>query len=209
MARDVAGCEQMMEALAPGFEARGDIDLGELRAGVAFLEGADPLVRARVEEAAARFGTAEAVALPFAPETYPMFSFEAARVHRELYAARAPEYDAGVAAKLERALLVTEEEAEAAAAARDRYRDLVDELLEPYDLLITPTMETVAPAAGLGDLALRERMIKLTYPFNATGQPALALPCGPAEDGLPASVQLVGRHDDDAFVLAAGRALEQ
>jgi aspartyl-tRNA(Asn)/glutamyl-tRNA(Gln) amidotransferase subunit A len=69
-------------------------------------------------------------------------------------------------------------------------------------------METVAPPAGLGDLALRERMIKLTYPFNATGQPALALPCGTAEHGLPASVQLVGRHDDDALVLAAGRALE-
>ena len=34
------------------------------------------------------------------------------------------------------------------------------------------------------------------------GWPALALPCGAAEDGLPASVQLVGRPGDDALVLA-------
>jgi Asp-tRNA(Asn)/Glu-tRNA(Gln) amidotransferase A subunit family amidase len=51
-------------------------------------------------------------------------------------------------------------------------------------------------------------MIRFTYPFNALGWPALALPCGDAEDGLPASVQLVGRPGDDGLVLAAGRALE-
>ena len=69
-------------------------------------------------------------------------------------------------------------------------------------------MPIVAPPAGVGDLALRERMIELTLPWNVTGSPALALPCGPAEDGLPASVQIVGRPGDDALVLAAGRALE-
>jgi Asp-tRNA(Asn)/Glu-tRNA(Gln) amidotransferase A subunit family amidase len=40
------------------------------------------------------------------------------------------------------------------------------------------------------------------------GWPALALPCGAAEDGLPASVQLAGRAGDDARVIAAGRLLE-
>ena len=55
----------------------------------------------------------------------------------------------------------------------------------------------------------RERLIERTYPVNALGWPALALPCGPAELGLPASVQLVARTGDDALVLGAGRALEQ
>ena len=61
--------------------------------------------------------------------------------------------------------------------------------------------------SGVGDLALRERMIELTFPWNVIGAPALALPCGAAEDGLPASLQLVGRPGEDALVLAAGRAL--
>jgi Asp-tRNA(Asn)/Glu-tRNA(Gln) amidotransferase A subunit family amidase len=50
-------------------------------------------------------------------------------------------------------------------------------------------------------------MIRFTYPFNALGWPALALPVGAAEDGLPASVQLVGKPGDDALVLAAGKLL--
>ena len=80
--------------------------------------------------------------------------------------------------------------------------------MDGVDLLITPTLICVAPPAGIGDLALRDRLIRLTYPFNLVGAPALALPCGAAEDGLPASVQLVGRPGEDAFVLAAGRAIE-
>ena len=55
---------------------------------------------------------------------------------------------------------------------------------------------------------MRESLIRFTFPFSALGWPALALPCGPAEDGLPASVQLVGRPGADALVLAAGRLLE-
>jgi Asp-tRNA(Asn)/Glu-tRNA(Gln) amidotransferase A subunit family amidase len=51
-------------------------------------------------------------------------------------------------------------------------------------------------------------MTRFTIPFNALGRPALALPCGPAEDDLPASVQLVGRKGADALVLAAGALLE-
>jgi Asp-tRNA(Asn)/Glu-tRNA(Gln) amidotransferase A subunit family amidase len=62
---------------------------------------------------------------------------------------------------------------------------------------------------GVGDLILREPMTRFTFPFNATGQPALALPRGPAEDGLPASMQLVGRRGEDALVLAAGRLFER
>jgi Asp-tRNA(Asn)/Glu-tRNA(Gln) amidotransferase A subunit family amidase len=52
-------------------------------------------------------------------------------------------------------------------------------------------------------------LTRLTALFNLTGWPALALPCGAAEGGLPASVQLAAPAGGDAFVLAAGAALEQ
>src|SRR5215471_7851839 len=50
--------------LAPSYEPSRPDSLGELRVGVAWLEHSDPLVRARVEEAAARFPDSRLVALP-------------------------------------------------------------------------------------------------------------------------------------------------
>ena len=105
---------------------------------------------------------------------------------------------------------MTDAEVEQARRERERYREQVDEALAGVDLLVTPTLPCVAPpvgTGGIGDLDLRETMIFFTLPFNTVGRPALALPCGAAEDGLPASVQLVGRNGEDALVLAAGSLL--
>ena len=54
MARDVAECERMLAALAPGFAPAAEPTLADLVVGVAWLDDADPLVRARVQEAAAQ-----------------------------------------------------------------------------------------------------------------------------------------------------------
>jgi Asp-tRNA(Asn)/Glu-tRNA(Gln) amidotransferase A subunit family amidase len=102
---------------------------------------------------------------------------------------------------------VSDAEATRAGQARAEYRERCLELLDGLDLLLTPTLQCVAPPTGIGDLVLRERLIANTLPFNTLGWPALALPCGPAENGLPASIQLVGRPGADALVLAAGSRL--
>jgi Asp-tRNA(Asn)/Glu-tRNA(Gln) amidotransferase A subunit family amidase len=67
----------------------------------------------------------------------------------------------------------------------------------------------VAPPADTDELKIRDAAIRFTYPFNVLGWPALAIPFGTAENGLPASVQLAGRPGDDALVLAAGEQLER
>ena len=64
------------------------------------------------------------------------------------------------------------------------------------------------PPADVDEIATRESIIRFTYPFNLLGWPVLALPCGLAEEGLPASAQLVGRPESDGLVLAAGAWLE-
>jgi aspartyl-tRNA(Asn)/glutamyl-tRNA(Gln) amidotransferase subunit A len=46
-------------------------------------------------------------------------------------------------------------------------------------------------------------------PFNITGSPTLALPCGFSASGLPVSLQLAGRPFDEATVLRVGHAYEQ
>jgi aspartyl-tRNA(Asn)/glutamyl-tRNA(Gln) amidotransferase subunit A len=203
MARSVEDCSRLLSALAGVAPAGRDV-----RAALAWTEHADPLVRARVEEAGALLG-AERVDFPLPGDVNAAFQAEAADVHRGLFAEHAELYGENVRLKLERAFAVSEEAAEAARAERERYRGQALEALDGFDVLLTPAMPMVAPPVGVGDLALRERMISLTRPFNATGWPALALPCGEAEDGLPASLQIAARPGDDALVLAVGERLER
>jgi aspartyl-tRNA(Asn)/glutamyl-tRNA(Gln) amidotransferase subunit A len=208
MARSVGECTAMMEALAPGFERRSLESLEELAAVVAWTDATKPLVRERVEEAVRLFPRRRPVALPSAEEAYPLFMREVAEVHRDLYAEHRRLYGPNVRVKIERCLAVRDPEVQAAADAREAYRDHYLAVLEDADVILTPTLVSVAPPVGIGDLGLRDDMIRLTFPFNALGWPALALPCGPAEHGLPASLQIVGRPGADALVLAAGALLE-
>jgi aspartyl-tRNA(Asn)/glutamyl-tRNA(Gln) amidotransferase subunit A len=210
MARDVGTCTAMLETLAPGFERRRLESLEELRVGLAWTERAEPLVRERVEAAAARFPNRRGVEVPLWEGRAPVFQREVADVHRELYAESSSAYGEDVALKVEKCLRITDAEVEEGRRERERYRERLDEALDGLDLLVTPTLPCVAPplgAGGVGDLDVRETLIMFTLPFNTVGRPALALPCGAAEDGLPASVQLVGREGDDALVLAAGECL--
>jgi aspartyl-tRNA(Asn)/glutamyl-tRNA(Gln) amidotransferase subunit A len=207
MARDVAACERMLAALCD-HEPVARPALADLRIGLAWTEHADPLVRERVERVAAGFGRVERLDVPFPDGSYAVFMREAAEVHSELWRDHREAYGPNVAAKVARAMETTDAAVAAAERARQEYRERMAALLESVDVLVTPTLSTVAPPAGVGDLELRERLLRFTYPFNAIGAPALALPCGAAEDGLPASVQIAGRPGDDALVLAIGRTLE-
>ncbi len=212
MARDVAGCEATLGHLVASFEPVPRESLEELEVAVAWTEVAEPLVRERVETAAARFPRRRVVELPFPDRTvYAPFMREVADVHRELFAQSAVSYGEDVRIKVERCLAVRDLEVERGTRLRVEYAERMSEALDGFDLLVTPTLPIVAPpfgAGGTGDLDVRESLIRFTFPFSALGWPALALPCGAAEDGLPASVQLAGRAGADALVLAAGRLLE-
>jgi aspartyl-tRNA(Asn)/glutamyl-tRNA(Gln) amidotransferase subunit A len=204
MARTVGDCTAMLGALAPGFQRA---EQTEADVGVAWLDRCDPLVRARLEDAAAALA-AKPVDFPLPIGVGDAFAGEVADVHRDLFAENAESYGAGVRTKIERALDTTEDEIAAARRAREEYADHAAAALAGFDLLLVPTLAFVAPPLPEDELEVREELIRFTFPFNALGWPALALPVGPAEDGLPASAQLVGRPGDDALVLAVGEALE-
>ncbi len=208
MALDVAGCGEMMEALAPGF-GPAELELGDVEVGVAWLELANPGVREQVQAAAARFPHARSLELPLAHKVGAAFMGEVADVHRELFLEHAESYGENVRTKVERCLALSDAEYESSAAERERYRERLQQAAAGVDLVLTPTLVCVAPPVPTDELAIRDRLTSLTLPFNATGWPALALPCGPAEDGLPASVQLAAPPGEDARVLAVGAALER
>jgi aspartyl-tRNA(Asn)/glutamyl-tRNA(Gln) amidotransferase subunit A len=95
-------------------------------------------------------------------------------------------------------------------AQRDRLklgRQLARVFAEAADILITPTEPMVAPRRDDKPTDLGA-VTHFLCGFSLTGLPALALPCGADEHGLPVSVQIVGPHLCDPRVLAVGLALE-
>jgi Asp-tRNA(Asn)/Glu-tRNA(Gln) amidotransferase A subunit family amidase len=208
MAASVEGCERLLRTLAPAFEPVQLESLEELEVGVAWVDSADRLVRERVREAASLFPRRRDVDLPLAPSNRADFMREVADVHRALFPENKELYGDNVRAKIERCLRVSDGEAAAAARERAEYRRLMADAVGGLDLLVTPTVPFVAPHADVDELEIRAGGTSLTYPFSALGWPALALPCGAAEDGLAASLQLAAPTGADARVLAAGRLLE-
>jgi len=210
MAGSVGACEEMLQTLVEGYEPAPLDSLEELEVGVAWLDRADPLVQARVREAVELFPRRREIDLPLAERIGPVFMREAADVHRDLFAEFADSYGDNVRTKIERCLALTDGEYQAGLHARAELTERAEKALEGLglDLVLTPTLGFVAPKLPVDDLEIRADTIRLTIPFNSLGWPALALPCGPAEDGLPASLQIAGRPGSDALVLAAGKLVE-
>ena len=96
------------------------------------------------------------------------------------------------------------------------WRDLAG-LFETHDALLCPTATTPAPAAEAVDSDFffeddqgRFHGLDATGVFNLVAPcPALSVPSGFTADGLPTSLQIVGRRHDDVGALNIGKALER
>ena len=51
-------------------------------------------------------------------------------------------------------------------------------------------------------------MLRCTQLFNVTGHPAIAIPCGSTTEGLPTSLQLVGRRMQTVALVRVALAIE-
>src|SRR6516225_8301040 len=78
-----------------------------------------------------------------------------------------------------------------------------------YDVLVTATAGGPAPRLESWRTIEFWRRASLTTPFNVTGGPALAQCIGFSSNGLPLSMQVVGRPFDDLTVLRAAHAYEK
>ena len=86
----------------------------------------------------------------------------------------------------------------------------VNASLQECDILLTACSLNTAPRfdAG-GDWTSPSESPIQAMPFNLTGHPALSMPTGLARNGLPMSVQIVGRHFDEPMVLRVASSLEK
>ena len=209
MASSVEGCERLMRTLAPGFEPVELESLEELEVGVAWLDRADPLVRERVADGCVALPRRRELDLPLAPANRADFMREAADVHRVLFPGNEELYGENVRGKIERCLRVTDAEAAAAERERAEYRERFARgrrRSRPRRHAVPSCSSRRRQTSTSSRCGSRPRTTP-TPSARSAGRRS-RFPCGPAEDGLPASVQLAAPRGEDARVLAAGRLLE-
>ena len=142
---------------------------------------------------------------------------EGAAWHAQYLDSRPNDYTPAVRARFEAGRTIPAVMYLAAAAFCRRLRAEVDALLADADALVLPTLPLTAPLLGAGDITIdpalggtmpvRSAMLKHTQPFNMSGHPAISLPLPVA--GLPVGLQLVGRRDNTAGLLAIAAACEK
>lgn len=111
--------------------------------------------------------------------------------------------------------LVSDHRRERLVAKRPATRDRMLKLWKEFDVLMTPGLARTAIAAEGGfrkptpiAFNIAGTFTPWTPPFNLTGQPAITIPAGLGSDGLPLSVQLVGRPNDEATLYALAAQIE-
>jgi aspartyl-tRNA(Asn)/glutamyl-tRNA(Gln) amidotransferase subunit A len=92
----------------------------------------------------------------------------------------------------------------------------VDAALAERDVLLGPSTPIAAPPLGARDVTVdgaridvRAGLLKFTRPFNFSGHPSCAVPCGFTGDGLPLGMQIVGRPFDESTVLRVADAWQR
>src|SRR5438876_846767 len=95
-----------------------------------------------------------------------------------------------------------------------KLRDAYDAALADFDVLVMPTLPLKAtplpPADAPREVSIQRafEMISNTAPFDATGHPAMSVPCGQS-DGLPIGLMLIGKHWEESTIYRAAHAFEQ
>jgi aspartyl-tRNA(Asn)/glutamyl-tRNA(Gln) amidotransferase subunit A len=148
----------------------------------------------------------------------PMLAVLYPAVQAAAHALRSPaehaEMDPGLVAIAQEGARYSAVDVGRAMATRAAYWDQMRRAFEGIDVLVTPTISVPAFELGIvgpSDVAgtpVVHLAWTLAYPFNFTGQPAVTVPCGVTEGGLPVGLQIVGKRHADGAVLRAAAAFE-
>jgi aspartyl-tRNA(Asn)/glutamyl-tRNA(Gln) amidotransferase subunit A len=160
------------------------------------LDLADPALRAHLEVVMTQFADAGATLVEVAlPPTFAdivdagrvILEAEAAAYHESMFARHADDYAPGIAGLVTAGLARRATEVTVAERARAAFRDAIVPLLGAVDALLSPVAPGPAPRRrdGTGDFSL-------CAPWSFVGVPAISIPTGRDEAGLPLALQLVG-----------------
>ncbi len=145
---------------------------------------------------------------------FPLCGVETAVAHEATYPSRKSEYGPGLAGLIELGLQQSGTDYQKIVLRREAFRGSVRALFEKVDLLAVPAQTFSAPTisamATLGENPdLISGLLRFSCPFDMTGSPTITLPGGFTESGGPVAFQFVGRHFDEARLVAAGQAFQR
>lgn len=189
-----------------------------------FTERVDPMVTQAVSTAT---GVLESMGARVREVTLPLTDYimsvyrgvlapEASAYHQGMLREKADLYTADVRAYLEAGEFVLATDYIKALRARTLIQQQWRDLFADVDVLVAPTLPTVAVPAddptihwpdGTSESST-DGCVRFSAPANVTGLPSLSLPCGFGEDGLPIGMQIIGRPFAEPTLLAAGQAYE-
>lgn len=204
-----SGVRGIRLALCPDFWNHAEVDAGVAAA----FEGAVDVLR--------RLGASvETLAFPQYARMHramtAILGAEFAEFHRPFYEKDPAGYGEDVRARLERALDTPRDEYVRALREQELLRREAAALLQRADALVLPAIPcTAAPIATL-TASVNGKAVPFPWihrpfltPHNLTGFPALVTPMGFSQEGLPLSLQIVGRPWDEATVLRVAHAYEE
>ena len=189
-----------------------------------FLDLLDAQVAARFDEACERLRTAGAilddVMIRHTKEIGTIYVHialaEAAAYHAATLDSRPQDYTENVRLRLEMGRYILAEDYVRAQRGRHALTREVREALGGRDGLLLPSMPVPATRLGVPTLSIggteetvRNITLRLTQLFNITGHPAISLPCGRTDEGLPVGLQIVGTRNRTPELLQVAASLER
>jgi aspartyl-tRNA(Asn)/glutamyl-tRNA(Gln) amidotransferase subunit A len=157
-------------------------------------------VGARISDVAVE-GLAEAAAADFL-----VLNAEAFAAHEQTLRARRDGYGPSARLYQTQGAFLSAADYIAALQVGKAVAERVDRALQEVDLLVIPVTPVVTAEAAR-DAGARPHsggVAIFTAPFNLTGHPALAIPCGLSDGGVPIGLQLIGRRGGEASLLQVG-----
>jgi Asp-tRNA(Asn)/Glu-tRNA(Gln) amidotransferase A subunit family amidase len=188
-----------------------------------FFDRLDPEVRAaadralgHAEKAGARVVTIRQPDMEALNAVARVVLLAEASASNQAHWAKRDQFGADVLALLDQGRLLPATEYIQAQRLRRRFLDQFAVIWKQVDCFVSPTTPTAAPKIGettmaVGDVNedVRLATTRLVRGINALGYPALSIPTGLNNTGLPMSLQIVGPAKREDVVLRIGAAIER
>jgi aspartyl-tRNA(Asn)/glutamyl-tRNA(Gln) amidotransferase subunit A len=227
MARSAGGCARLLVAmlsrggaLPPARPVRGTtIGISEFHLA-RVDERLMPSIEAAIEEFRRLGCRLQSIAIPeleaIQAASVVITSSEAVAYHDPMLRSAPDSYGPLVRKRLESGYARSALEYLRALEARDEAVAVFTRLFEQVDCLVGATLPALPPPIGAQSVAVNgaeesvvEAFTRLNSPQNMAGVPALSIPCGYSQSGLPVGLQLIGPHRGDALLLRLGAAYQR